>query len=665
MLKCVYSFAPKVILTLFLLSMQQHLLLGTAGHIDHGKTALVRALTGVDTDRLPDEKRRKITIDLGFAPLEIDGYSIGMIDVPGHEHFVKNMLAGAAGFDLALLIVAADDSVMPQTREHLDILRHLRLQTGLIVITKCDLVDLDWLELVEIELRELVQDTFLVDAPILRFSALTGCGLETLRSAISVAAGQVIERRDSQPAKHLRLAIDRVFTVAGHGTVVTGSVASGEIHVGDQLELQPLGASVRVRGLQSHDVTVETIGRGRRAAVNLAGIHYDEVSRGQSLVSCNTLQASRRLTVELQLSDQLSRPLKHRTAIRLHLGTASIPGKVVLLQDSAVEPGDVAYAQLFLSQPVAATWGQPFVIRSISPVETLGGGRVLDPQAIKLKRLHAKHDQLLEDLTGGDVLKRAAASSYFAGSRDWQPADWPVLAGVDDYDAVAQQLTEQQVLFPLLLGNGATRHLHSEVADKLFQRITKILTIEHHRTPLRKLVEQSRLAQHFRQVSTDLLHALCLAMQSHGELTVAKGGIAFADWSPQLSDVQQDLLQKIGAIYQRAQLQPPQFDQLAADLTQSKESITELLGVAVEAATLVRISKELLLHHEAERHAQTLLVTNMASGQALSVSQIRDLLGTSRKIAVPLCEHWDAIGFTQRQGDLRRLVTLNKDLDHV
>jgi len=637
--------------------MKQHLLLGTAGHIDHGKTALVRALTGVDTDRLPDEKRRQITIDLGFAPLEIGNFSIGIVDVPGHERFVKNMLAGAAGVDLAMLVVAADDSIKPQTREHLDILKHLRLETGLIVITKCDLAEPDWIELVESEVRELVEGTFLADAPIVRVSARTGSGLDELRGAIAAAAERVVQSRDIHPTGHFRLAVDRVFTIAGHGTVVTGSVANGQVHVGDELELQPAGVTVRVRSLQSHDATVEQIGHGQRAAINLAGVHYNEISRGQCLVSCDTLRPSQLLTVELQLSEQLAHPLKHRSAVRLHLGTASIPGKVALLGNSQVESGTSTFAQLFLSQPVAAVWGQPFVIRSVSPVETLGGGRVLDPLAVRIKRYNDTDRQCLKDLTADDSVRRAAAAAYLAESREWQPSDWSILAGVAHPSSVLEQLAEQQIVLSFPLSNGATGYLHRDTAAKLTQRIEKVLATEHSKTPLRKLVERSRLAQHFRQLSAHRFDALCADMQRKKLLVVEKRGFALADWTPQLSDAQQKLVQQICSICREAQFQPPLLDQIAAKLGEPKEIVVELAEVAVGAGTLVRISRELLFDHEAEQQARTLLAANMADGRELSVSQIRDLLGTSRKIAVPLCEYLDAIGMTRRQGDLRRLVT--------
>src|SRR5690242_11098324 len=301
--------------------MPRDLILGTAGHIDHGKTALVKALTGIDTDRLPEEKARGITIDIGFARLDLGDYQLGVVDVPGHERFVKNMLAGATGIDLALLVVAADDSVMPQTREHLDILRLLGLRHGVIALTKCDLVDATMREVVAMEVRELVRDSFLADAPLVPTSANTGDGIAELKAAIAAAARRVEERAGSE---WFRLAIDRSFVVQGHGTVVTGSVTSGSVRVGDELEWQPRGERVRVRALHNHDRPVEEVHRGMRAAINLAGVAHEDVIRGQELAAPGYLKPARTLTVHLRASADARRPLKHRTPVRLHLGTAEL-----------------------------------------------------------------------------------------------------------------------------------------------------------------------------------------------------------------------------------------------------------------------------------------------------------------------------------------------------
>src|SRR5437667_6755853 len=352
-------------------AMPRDLILGTAGHIDHGKTSLIKALTGIDCDRLPEEKARGITTDTGFATLDLGAYRLGIVDVPGHERFIKNMLAGATGVDLAVLVVAADDSIMPQTREHLEILRLLGLKHGVVALTKCDLVDETTLEVVELEIRELVRGSFLEKAPILRTSAQTGMGIAELKSAI-VAVCRKIEERTG--AEWFRMAIDRSFIVQGHGTVVTGSVTAGSVRVGDEMEWQPRGERVRVRSLHNHDTPVEELHRGMRAAINLAGVHHEDVVRGQEVATPGYLEPARVVTVRLHCLADARRPIKHRVPVRFHLGTAEIMGTVSLLDCDTIEPGQWGLAQLFLEHPATATWGQPFVVRESSGTQTLGGG---------------------------------------------------------------------------------------------------------------------------------------------------------------------------------------------------------------------------------------------------------------------------------------------------
>jgi len=636
--------------------MKQHLLLGTAGHIDHGKTALVKALTGVETDRLPDEKRRQITIDLGFAPLELPNYQIGIVDVPGHERFVRNMLAGATGVDLALLVVAADDSIKPQTREHLEILEYLNLEAGVIAITKCDLAEPDWIDLVEAEIRELVEGTRLESAPIVRVSAHTGQGIDQLREEISLAASRVMEVRTSATETPFRMAIDRAFTISGHGTVVTGSVASGQVSVGDELELQPQGVRVRIRGLQSHDTAVQEIERGQRAAVNLSGIHYDEIARGQSLSKAGALRPSRVLSVSLRVSEQLSRPVKNRTRIRLHVGTSETLGTLSLLGQAAIEPGEESFAQVFLSEEVAVAWGQPFVVRAVSPLETLGGGRILDVAATKIRQLTDSTTEQLSSLGANEPKQRAAAAAFFAGCRPWQPADLFVLAGVEKPDQVVDQLIEEQLLRRLTLDKGKVHLLHSKVFCDLCDRIEKFLGVEHKRTPLNASVERSRLIKYSQDASANLWEACLAALEEEGRIVFRTRGLALANWSPELSQREHDLLGRIVEAYREAKIQPPEASQLAERFGERQEIVESLSPVALEQGLLVRISGDMLLHRDADQQARELLVESMVDGQQLSLSEIRELLSTSRKFAVPYCEYLDTEGFTRREGNLRTLV---------
>ena len=406
------------------------LILGTAGHIDHGKTALVKALTGRDTDRLPEEKRRGITIELGFAELVLGDYRLGIVDVPGHERFVRQMLAGATGMDLAMLVVAADDSVKPQTREHMDVLRMLDVRHGVIALTKCDLAASEWIELVEQEVRELAAGSFLEDAPLIRTSAVTREGLPELRRVLQeVAVSAAAELPGDWDQVPFRMAVDRAFSLPGHGTIVTGSVASGRAAAGETLELQPVGTSVRIRTLHNHDRPVESVQRGQRAAVNLAGMELEGLPRGFELASPGYLRPSHWVTVHLHALPSSPRPIKHRSRVRVHLGTTEMLASLSLLEGPAIAPGEESWGQLYFPESIACLWNQPFVIRAESPLQTIGGGRVLVPVASKLRR-PTECDRLhLDELRSSDPDQRLAAAIYFQPLTEGTRQDGYRLAG--------------------------------------------------------------------------------------------------------------------------------------------------------------------------------------------------------------------------------------------
>src|ERR1700716_1994051 len=376
----------------------RHVVVGTAGHIDHGKTSLVKALTGTDTDRLPEEKARGITIDLGFAFLEEpDGLTIEVVDVPGHERFIKNMLAGVGGIDLALLVVAADEGVMPQTREHLAIVDLLGIRSGVVALTKRDLVDDDWLELVQADVEETLKSTTLAGVPIVPCSATTGVGLDTLRGVIQELLAKERMRPNAAPP---RLPIDRVFTVAGFGTVVTGTLIDGELHLGQELEVQPGGMKARVRGLQSHRKKLETIPAGTRTAVNLSGLAVEDLRRGQVLGAPGTLKSTRAVDARLRLIRE-ARPLRHNAEVSFHTGAAETLGKLSLLDRDELQPGDEAWVQVRLQDEVALARGDLFILRLPSPSMTVGGGSVVEPHARRHRRRQAAILQQLELLSRG------------------------------------------------------------------------------------------------------------------------------------------------------------------------------------------------------------------------------------------------------------------------
>ena len=636
--------------------MKTDLILGTAGHIDHGKTSLIRALTGVDTDRLPEEKRRGITIDLGFAFLELDGFRLGIVDVPGHERLVRNMLAGATGMDLVLLVVAADDSVKPQTREHLEILRLLNMPAGVIALTKCDLADTEWIDLVEQEVREVVSDTFLADAPVVRTSTTTGDGLEELRSQLSWAAEKATSQRIAVENLPFRVAIDRSFTVPGHGTVVTGSIASGAAKIGEQLVVQPGGFEVRIRSLQSHDSEVDQVQRGQRAAMNLSGIHHNQVQRGQQVALPGHLIPSRRITVQISLLPSAPRPLKHRTRVRMHLGTAEHMVGVSLLDRPLLKPGQSCIAQMLLGHEAVATWKQPFVIRSESPITTIGGGHVLNVEATRIRRNDERVIRLAEQLASEDDLQRGAAAAFFAGLKNWLPKDLGRMAGIEDVDSVYNQLVNQEIVSEIVVSPTRTLRIHGQIIIDFQVRVAKILQKLHQEHPLQVAFERSQILNHFSQDQLQLLDHVLDQMKACGEILRKNGRISLAGHGPKLSRNERILLDELIDIFRQTGEKPPTVSECRKQATRLQNSVAPLIALASSNGDLIELTSEIYIHAEAELRLRERIGQELRAAGGLTLSQIREILETTRKYAVPLAEYWDRTGFTRRDGDLRTLA---------
>ena len=638
--------------------MATDLILGTAGHIDHGKTSLIQTLTGVNTDRLPDEKRRGITIDLGFAELNLGDFRLGIVDVPGHERFVRNMLAGATGTDLALLVVAADDSVKPQTREHLEILRLLDVTSGVIALTKSDLAEPDWMELVEDEVRGLVEGTFLETAPIVRTSTVTGHGLEALQTALLEAAQVAADRCPEQlQASPFRMAIDRTFTMAGHGTVVTGSVSSGMAQLGDELMIEPGAIQVRIRGLQNHDRAVESIARGQRAAINLVGVHHREVERGHELTTPGQLQPSKLLTVHLKLLPSAPRHLKNRAQVRLHIGTAEVMARVSLLGCERLEPGHQAFAQLFLQNPCVTSWSQPFILRSESPLVTIGGGQVLAPHAERIRR---PDDTILEKialLASSEPPTRAAAALFFTGFRPWQPTDLTFDAGIEQPAEVCKQLIQEEILLAFELSPTRHIHLHRDVVEQLERRIEATLRKLHKDFPLRSKFERAQIFHRFAYLDNEPLLTLVMErMRKSGRIVVTAHGVSLVGCGPQLSQNERKLHAQLVQRFEQSRLQPPSVKECQQDAAKLSKSVPDLLALAVADGELVEISRNMYIHTNVYDEVQDKLLQELSSGKGITISEMRELLQTSRKYAVPLAEFLDRTGFTRREGDLRMLA---------
>ena len=632
------------------------LVLGTAGHIDHGKTALVRALTGVDTDRLPAEKRRGITIDLGFAALELGDARLALVDVPGHERFVRNMLAGATGLDLALLVVAADDSVMPQTREHLEILRLLGLSGGVVALTKCDLADPAWLALVEDDLRALVAGTFLEGAPILRTSAATGAGIDDLRAALATLAAEAPARGDPGP---FRLAIDRAFTVAGHGTVVTGTVASGSAAVGDELEWLPAGRPVRVRGLHQHDRPVGRVGRGARAALNLGGVHHAEVHRGHEVASPGYLEATRVLTVEVAASPDAPAPFRHRARYRLHLGTAEVAATLTLLDADEVRPPGRALGQLLTAEPVVAVHGQPFILRAESPPTTLGGGRVLQPSGRRIRRRDRDAVARLEGLRSPDPAARVAAALGFRGLAPWSAPALCRLAGVPlaEVEPLVARLADSGLLVALPLGPRRSTRVPAEFAAALEGRAERALGRLHAARPRQTTIPRSHVVAALPDLANDaLVHGLIDRLHASGRAIADARSVALRGHEAKLSHTERRLKAELGAALAAGGFSPPDLAELSALAGPRAPVVPELLALLIGEERAVEVGPGLYLDGESEAEMRRLVSARLADGSTMTVADLRTLLSTSRKFAVPLAEYLDRTGLTARSGDLRRLA---------
>jgi selenocysteine-specific elongation factor len=635
--------------------MTRQLILGTAGHIDHGKTQLIRALTGIDTDRLPQEKERGITIDIGFAFLDVGDYRLGIVDVPGHERFIRNMLAGAAGIDLALLVVAADDSVMPQTREHLAILQLLQVRHGLIAITKADLAEPDWLDLVEEDIRTLTAGTFLEGAPVVRTSATKGTGLDELTAAL----GEVCAHVEAEEAGGLfRLAVDRSFTMRGLGTIITGTVWSGRAAVGDEVQWLPSEKKLRVRGLQTHGRDAETITRGQRAAINLQGVHHTEIHRGHELATSGLLRPSRRITVHINVLADSPRPLQHRSRVRLHLGTQEVIAGVRLLQATTIEPGAEGYAQLICAEPVVGMAQQPFVIRWESPLETIGGGIVIQPANRQLSRRDPHTIDRLDQLRDADEKTRAQAAIYFMGGEAWGELDLCREANVRReraHDVIAALIADGTML-ELHAASRRTVRLHRDFLGDLRKRITKVMKRLHDAAPLETAIPRQRLATRLGYLGADVVQAVIDRMIGDSALIGDENAVALAAFKPKLTAAQKRLAAQILEAFEAAGFQPPEVGKLAKTAGIKEDEARPVIELCADQGELIHLSGGLYIHRAAEERLRQRITEGLRGSDGMTVSQIKDVLAITRRHAVPICEYLDRIGLTKRKGDYRILA---------
>ncbi len=630
------------------------IILGTAGHIDHGKSSLIRALTGIDPDRLKEEKLRGITIELGFAYLTLPtGQLVGIVDVPGHERFVRHMVAGATGMDLVALVIAADEGVMPQTREHLEICQLLKVKKGLVVLTKADLVEPDWLDLVEEEVKEALAGTFLAAAPVVRFSAVTGAGKEQLIATLAELAAQVTPK----PASGIfRLPIDRVFTIKGFGTVVTGTAISGRLRLGDPVVVYPPGLKAKVRSLQSHGQSTEEILAGSRTAINLQGLEKEQVERGMVVATPGSLVPSRRLDVILEVLASAPRPLKHRAAVRLHTGTSETLAVALLLDADELAPGRRGYVQFILRDPVALKPGDRYVIRNLSPAVTWGGGVILHVQPPKRKRFQEKV------LTGLELLEKGAPAEQVAHYlEEAGPTGLTVveLAALLPFDRpMLQQELEGLVQKGTILKYDADneRYLLTTIAQELQTRIRELLAAYHRKNPLHPGLSKEELRTQIpAPVEPRLFNFLLGRLAAVGEIAVERDVVRLGSHKVTLAGDQEELSRRLEAMYQKGNLTPPTLKEVEAALKLPLARIQPLLKVLANDGRLVKIKEDLYFHQEAIRRLKTQLVEFLKQNGEITVIQFKDLTQTSRKFTIPLLEYFDATRFTVRVGEARRL----------
>jgi selenocysteine-specific elongation factor len=630
------------------------IILGTAGHIDHGKTSLIKSLTGVDTDRLKEEKVRGITIELGFASLTLpSGQRVGIVDVPGHERFVRHMLAGATGMDLVALIIAADEGVMPQTREHLEICQLLKVKRGLVVLTKVDMVEEEWVELVEEDVRHFLAGTFLDGAPMVRFSALTGQGkTEFLENLANLCA-------DIQPKPVggiFRLPIDRVFTIKGFGTVVTGTAISGRVRVGDVVEIYPPQFKARVRNIQVHDENVEEALAGSRTAINLQGIDKLELERGMVVSTPGALLASQRLDARLDILPSASRPLKNRREIRLHTGTSEELATIILLSQEELPPGESGLVQFRLSTALAVKPFDRFVIRNVSPALTIGGGHFLHINPPKHRRLQENVIQGLEFLEKCTEAERIAFYLREVGAAGLSRQELVQLLSLNDaeIDPILQKLVSKGLIILYDLENN--RYALVAVVKDVQNQATQFLQKFHQSQPLKLGLSKEELRRRLpEELEVRLFNHLLQDLESHQRIVVDKELVRLASHRVVLGEEQEELAKKLESLYQKGGLSPPTLKEAGTVLRAEGNRLQEIIKLLTSQGRLIKVKEDLLFHHSVMETLKNKLVDYLKQHKEISVPQFKDLTQTSRKFAIPLMEYFDASKVTVRVGESRRL----------
>lgn len=634
----------------------KHIILGTAGHIDHGKTTLIKALTGKDTDRLKEEKDRGISIELGFTYFDLpSGKRAGIVDVPGHERFIKNMLAGASGIDLVMLVVAADEGVMPQTKEHLSILSLLHIKKGIIVLTKKDLVDEEWLEIVIEQIQEDVSGTFLENAKIIPVSSVTGDGINHLIYEIDSLT-------DVAEAKHLdkpfRLPVDRVFSIAGFGTIVTGTLISGIINEGEKIMIYPRKIESRVRSIQVHDSKIKQAEAGQRVAVNITGIKTDEINRGDVIAFPNSMESSLMFDARLELLKNSERGINNRDRLRIYHGSAEVFGRVVLLDREELKPGENAFVQMRLEEEIACQKDDRFVIRFFSPMITIGGGVVLDPNPPKRKRfkedvieeLSIKEKGSIDEVVEQNILKM---SGLYPNIETIAKSSGNI--NIQQCSEILKQLEENNRIKSFSSNEGAF-YLHTEYLKNIKEKVQSVLSHFHDIYPLKtgmsKEELKSKVMENTKQkISDEIFNYL----QKENILKLEGQYVSLWDFKIAYSKEQENIKNFIMDEYLKNKYNPPRYTEILPKLKYSEKVVTQVYNSLIDSGELVKVEQDIVFSKISYDEAISKLKTYLSENKYIQLGEFRDLLGTSRKYAMALLDYFDQLKITKRIEDKRVL----------
>jgi len=627
-------------------------IMGTAGHIDHGKTTLIKALTGIECDRLIEEKKRGITIELGFAFLDLEkDFRLGIIDVPGHERFVKNMVSGASGIDFVMLVIAADEGVMPQTREHLDICTLLGIETGLVALTKTDMVDEEWLELVYDDVHEYLQNTFLADAPIVPVSAHSGNGMDLLKSHLKeiTSSFQPIRRSDL-----FRLPIDRIFTMRGHGTVITGTTVSGKISVGEDIMIYPLEITSKVRSLQVHGEQRQDSQAGMRTAVNLHGLEKEDLERGFVLGRPGTLFPSQVWDLELQYLGSAPRSLKHRTQIHFHHGSKEVLARIYLLDRDKIEPGEKCVCQVRFDDPMAGVYGDRCVVRSFSPLRTIAGGRIINPLGGKIKRF-SPDVQILDKLAQARAEEVILLQLELAGAKGLSQAQLVIMTDMEsrELEKKLQVMGGKQEVF--LFDKDKRTYAGGDIIRKFDQEMTDQLKAFHAKNPIREGLSRGELSGKWAREIPERLFFFVLERLIRQEKIVSEQEfLRLPGHRISLAADQEELKKKILDAYNRSGIQPPTLKKLLEDLNLQMKEASPVLRLLQGQGNLIKINEDFYYSRTAIDKLKEKIILFFKTNEEMGPVEFKDLTGLSRKFAIPVLEFMDKEKLTIRVGDKRK-----------